>query len=196
MYYSWNRGNANIKYDLNFSCSTDNFIIKTNKNILIKYIYYYFVNNMYILENGFVGSTIKHISKNYVQNIEIPIPSLEKQKEIVLYCDEIDTTIKSMVLKIKSNKILMKNSIETYLKTNNEIKNNEIKDNEIKDNEIKDNEIKDDENKSDTKSTESYDDKIIKIKPVKKINKKIESSVEKSINSNESKSKEDEKTQK
>ncbi len=36
-----------------------------------------------------------------MMNIQIPLPSFEKQKEIVEYCDEIDITIKSMELRIK-----------------------------------------------------------------------------------------------
>ena len=88
------------------------------------------------------------VNSDTIINIKIPIPSLNKQKKIVSYCDEIDTTIKSE-LTITSNEILMKNIMETYLKTNNEISN--------------------DENKSDTKLSdlsESYDNKNIETKPV------------------------------
>ena len=78
-------GNANIKYDSKFSCSADNIILKTKDNIQIKYVYYYIFLNMEILEKGFIGVGIKHISKEYLSNIKIPIPSLEKQEEIVKY---------------------------------------------------------------------------------------------------------------
>lgn len=64
-------GNANIKIDKNFSCSADNFILKSK---YCDYIYFYISNNINILQNGFSGSTIKHISKEYVKNIQIPIP--------------------------------------------------------------------------------------------------------------------------
>ena len=66
-------GNANIKYSSKFSCSTDNFIMKTTKNILVKFVYYYFLHNLKKLEDGFHGATIKHISKDYIKNIKIPI---------------------------------------------------------------------------------------------------------------------------
>jgi restriction endonuclease S subunit len=56
-------------------------------NIQIKYIYYYLFLNIEILEKGFIGVGIKHISKEYLSNIKIPIPSLEKQEEIVKYLD-------------------------------------------------------------------------------------------------------------
>jgi type I restriction enzyme S subunit len=74
-------GVANIKIDNIFSCSADNFIIKSSKN---KYIYYLIKGNMNLLIDGFTGSTLKHISKEYLKNLEIPIPkSEEKLKEWV-----------------------------------------------------------------------------------------------------------------
>ncbi|MEM3857989.1 MAG: N-6 DNA methylase [Candidatus Micrarchaeaceae archaeon] len=77
-------GNANIKYGVKFSCSTDNFILTSKyEDILTKYIYYYLENNIDILKNGFYGTAIKHISKKYIENIEIPIPPVEKQKLII-----------------------------------------------------------------------------------------------------------------
>jgi type I restriction-modification system DNA methylase subunit len=80
-------GNANIKYSSKFSCSTDNFIIKINSEQLTKYIYYYLLINIEVLQKGFVGVGLKHISKDYISNIKIPIPSLERQQEIVKYLD-------------------------------------------------------------------------------------------------------------
>jgi restriction endonuclease S subunit len=74
-------GVANIKIDNIFSCSADNFILKLNNN---KYIYYLLKGNMKFLIDGFTGSTLKHISKEYLQNLQIPIPkSEEKIKEWV-----------------------------------------------------------------------------------------------------------------
>jgi restriction endonuclease S subunit len=59
-----------------------------NKNeITTKYIYYYLSANIDILEKGFIGANHKNISHEYLENIKIPIPSLEKQKEIVSYLD-------------------------------------------------------------------------------------------------------------
>ena len=67
-------GNANIKYSSKFSCSTDNFVIKINSGQLLKYIYYYLSINIEILQKGFIGSGLQHISKEYFNNIKIPIP--------------------------------------------------------------------------------------------------------------------------
>jgi len=90
-------GNANIKYSRKFSCSTDNFILKINNDTLdghqhqnaylIKYIYYYLLINIDILQKGFIGVGLKHISKEYIINIKIPTPSFEHQQEIVKYLD-------------------------------------------------------------------------------------------------------------
>ena len=96
-------GNANIKYNTIFSCSTDTFILKSNNKISIKYLYYYFLSNMKILEDGFCGSTIKHISKDYVSNIEIPIPSIEQQKEIIKQIDDLNDENKKLEEQIKQN---------------------------------------------------------------------------------------------
>ena len=108
-------GNANIKYSNNFSCSTDNFIIKIKTGQLIKYIYYYILLNIEILEKGFIGVGIKHISKDYITNIQIPIPSLKLQEEIVEYLDFIyDESNKNSKTKIEDLKKLNK----YYLKLN------------------------------------------------------------------------------
>lgn len=76
-------GTALINIDSKFSCSADNILIKSNKDdISNHYIFYVIKSNMQILENGFNGSTIKHITKSYIQDLEIPIVSLELQKEL------------------------------------------------------------------------------------------------------------------
>ena len=74
-------GIANIKIDKNFSCSADNLIL-SNKNI--NYLYFLLSSNMYLLEDGFNGSTIKHLSKKYLEDLEIPIP---KTYELLEYWD-------------------------------------------------------------------------------------------------------------
>jgi type I restriction-modification system DNA methylase subunit/restriction endonuclease S subunit len=80
-------GTANIKYSSKFSCSTDNFVIKINTGQLVKYIYYYLSINIEVLQKGFIGVGIQHISKEYISNIKILTPSLERQQEIVKYLD-------------------------------------------------------------------------------------------------------------
>lgn len=95
-------GNANIKISSNFSCSTDNFIITSNDSNIIKirYLYYWFLANMNILDDFFHGATIKHLSKTDLENIDIPIISLELQYQIIksldIYYNQIESNNKSI----------------------------------------------------------------------------------------------------
>ena len=111
-------GNANIKYSSNFSCSSDNFILKAKnakENPNIKYLYYYLLCNIDLLENGFCGATIKHISKKYIMELNIPIPSISKQQEIINYCDNLHNMIINMNNQIIKNKKLMKITLKHCL---------------------------------------------------------------------------------
>jgi type I restriction enzyme S subunit len=77
-----------------FSVSTDCLVAQLKddavKKFEIKYIFYYLSGNISILENGFKGAGLKHISKEYISNIDIPEISLEEQKQIVKILDEAD----------------------------------------------------------------------------------------------------------
>jgi type I restriction-modification system DNA methylase subunit len=64
-------GVANIKIDNSFSCSADNLILKTQHNV---YFYNLFKGNMNLLTYGFTGSTLKHLSKDYLKDLKLPIP--------------------------------------------------------------------------------------------------------------------------
>ena len=85
-------GFANVKYGKKFSCSTDNIVLTSNK-VDIKFLYYYLLININLLQNGFVGTGLKHISKEYIKKIKISVPSVNKQREIVEYCEKIDNAI-------------------------------------------------------------------------------------------------------
>lgn len=77
-------GNASINYcNEKFSTSTDNFVVKVNGNFNTKLIYLYFKNDMSKLEKGFKGASIKHISKEYINQLYIPKYDLEAQEDIV-----------------------------------------------------------------------------------------------------------------
>ena len=109
-------GSANIKYSNKFSCSIDNLIVKIDTEQLTKYIYYYILLNIEVLQKGFTGAALQHISKEYVKNIKIPIPSLECQKEIVMYCEHNDLLIKQLEKEIENNKRLTRQFIKNVIK--------------------------------------------------------------------------------
>ena len=113
-------GTANIKYSSKFCCSTDNIIIKINTGQLVKYIYYYLSSNIEILQKGFLGVGIQHISKEYISNINIPIPSLAKQKQIVDYCESNDKLILQLEREIEENKLIAQQFITSFVKVESE----------------------------------------------------------------------------
>ena len=82
-------GKCNLYLDKNFSLAKQTIAYRAmnNDENTTKYIYYYLLFNKEILEKGFVGANHKNISKEYISNIKIPIPSLDKQHEIVKYLD-------------------------------------------------------------------------------------------------------------
>ena len=75
-----------------FAVSTDCFVsqVKNDKVTFAKFIYYYLSGNMYLLENGFKGAGLKHISKGYIEDLEIPLPSLQTQQKIAAILDKAD----------------------------------------------------------------------------------------------------------
>jgi type I restriction enzyme S subunit len=73
-----------------FAVSTDCFVTqpKDKKQVFSKFVYYYLSGNMNILESGFKGAGLKHISKDYLENIEIPLPPLATQQKIATILDQ------------------------------------------------------------------------------------------------------------
>jgi len=108
-------GVANIKIDYIYSCSADNIILTTPYN---KYLYYLMKGNMNLLSDGFTGSTLKHLSKEYLTNLKMPIP---KSKEKII--EWVNKISKPYDKKYKNDKLIMK--IEAEIKDNikNIIKN-------------------------------------------------------------------------
>ena len=95
------------------------------------------LSNIDKLEYGFKGANHKHISKEYLNSLNIPIPSKEKQKEIVEYCDNLSNMIDNMENQITKNTELMKNILENYLNTrSNDKKKKVIEVSDIKDDEL------------------------------------------------------------
>lgn len=73
-----------------FATSTDCIVAlkKKDKELNEKFVYYYLFGNIHILERGFKGAGLKHISKKYVQNLDIPILPIETQNKIVALLDK------------------------------------------------------------------------------------------------------------
>jgi len=78
-----------------FSTSTDCLvaIAKNDKSFNLKYVYFLIFGNIRLLEEGFKGAGLKHISKKYIQDIDIPLPDLETQNKIVAILDKAKTIL-------------------------------------------------------------------------------------------------------
>ena len=126
-------GVANINYSTQFSASDHCYILQNkdkDKDILnLKYAYYYLYNNLEIMGELYTGLGLKNISKEDLEQLKIPIPSLDRQQEIVEECEQITKSKDTIILRkeqLKCDGILFKK----YYKHNelNEIyKNSEVK---------------------------------------------------------------------
>ena len=72
--------------------------------LLHKYIGYYLLHNENVIYNCARGTAQKNLEMDIFKSIKIPIPSLERQKEIVEYCEYNDTLIKQLEKEIENNK--------------------------------------------------------------------------------------------
>ena len=80
-------GNSCIHYNIGkFSCSGDTILLKYKNNIEFNYIMLKCIWN-YLL-NEMNGSTIKHVTKSLLENLEIPIP--KSSKKIKYWVDKIN----------------------------------------------------------------------------------------------------------
>lgn len=81
-------------------------ILSKNNDLLSnKYLYYYLtINDFSKLGSGIIGGG--SLNKKSLATIKISIPSLERQREIVEYCEFNDTLIKHLEKEIENNKQL------------------------------------------------------------------------------------------
>ena len=95
-------GNATLHYyDGKYAVSTDCVVLLPDEQIRCKYLYYFFLGNMRVLEEGFKGAGLKHTNKGYIGGIDIgDIPSFDKQDKII----EIFDTLRR-IIDLRTNEI-------------------------------------------------------------------------------------------
>jgi|GEM_PF-1406551 len=85
-------GTASIHYKKGrFAVSSDCLVAIPNDELELfhpKYIFYYLSANLEILQAGFRGAGLKHISRSYIANITIPLPDFSLQNQIVAVLDK------------------------------------------------------------------------------------------------------------
>lgn len=87
-----NGGVANIQYySGKFSTGSHSFVTKAVVDFVsTKYVYLYFYSDLSLLEAGFRGVGIKNISKEFINDLMIPIPEMEVQNRIIHLYDQSD----------------------------------------------------------------------------------------------------------
>ena len=87
-------GMASVHFcDTPFSTSTDCIVMYAKDNFNLEYVYYYLESHMYILENGFKGVGLKHISKEYILSISIPEVDPPQQESLIATTRKVDEII-------------------------------------------------------------------------------------------------------
>jgi len=108
----------NEKYYLNSQA----FTIKSKNEIIMinEYLWYYLDYNKEQVFKCGRGAAQKAIDMNKFKTIKIPIPSLERQQEIVEYCEYNETLIKQLEKEIENNKKQAQQFIKSILKVQSE----------------------------------------------------------------------------
>lgn len=90
-----NGGGASIHYcDEPFATTSHCYVaIRKVEHINVKFVYYYFFQNLHLLEKGFKGVGLKNISYKYIENINIPIFPIDIQNKIVSVLDKANALI-------------------------------------------------------------------------------------------------------
>jgi len=88
-------GNPSVHFEnRHFSVSTDCLVAKPKTEIFnTKYYYYYLKSNMRLLEKGFQGAGLKHISKKYISDIKLPVVDIDIQNNVVNILNKIEYLI-------------------------------------------------------------------------------------------------------
>lgn len=93
-------------------------LVSKTGELNIKYIHYYLnINRIDTNKKAHFTTNLGTISLDEIKSIKIPVPSLEKQKEIVAYCDANNNLIKQLENEIEHNKNLAQQFIKGIIKT-------------------------------------------------------------------------------
>lgn len=113
-----NGGELCVHYDENFTASKHVTVIQASSSVLNKYIYYFILNNIETIKKQSTGGGIQWLNKEKIQNISIPIPSIDTQTDLVKILDDLAVQ-KQLLLDRKSGiERQMRYYFETQIKKN------------------------------------------------------------------------------
>lgn len=104
-------GTANIHYYKGKFSATDHAYIfeRLNDEISLHYIYFVIRNNLNLLQAGFKGIGLQNIAKKFIkEQIKIPLPPLEIQKQIVSECERIEEQYSTIRMSIEKYQELIR----------------------------------------------------------------------------------------
>ena len=81
-------GSGNVRIDSKFAISHDDIHVlsfngETSLECTVKFIGYFLQANLHILDEKMNGTTLRHLNKTVLADIEVPLPPLEIQQQIV-----------------------------------------------------------------------------------------------------------------
>ena len=117
-------GNASVHYcDEPFATSTDCLVMYGAKGSNLELIYHYLHTNLHLLQAGFKGAGLQHISKEYILDISIDLPEGNEQNQLLTEIRIIDSLINARHKQlskldelVKSRFIEMFGEVETNVK--------------------------------------------------------------------------------
>ena len=104
-------GKASVHFTkTKFATSTDCISIqpKNPQELFGEYVFQYLKGNIEILETGFKGAGLKHISKKYLSEIKIPLPPLDDQKRIAYLLGKVEGIINRRKQHLQQLDVLLK----------------------------------------------------------------------------------------
>jgi len=82
-------GKSNIFIDSNCSVAKQTLVMSCDNITTTTYVFYWLTLNKHEIEKGYIGSTHKNLSTEFVKTMTIPLPPLSVQQEIVATLDRI-----------------------------------------------------------------------------------------------------------
>jgi restriction endonuclease S subunit len=76
-------GKSHIFLDSKCSIAGQTITFSCKDDTTTRYVYYYLRSNIKVLEDGYVGANHKNLTIQYVNDMKISLPSLERQQQIV-----------------------------------------------------------------------------------------------------------------
>lgn len=93
-------GSFNVKYHNGFYYNANNYILQTKESLDIKYLYYQLQNKKTLIDGLYQGWGCKKLKIQSLLNLEIKLPCILKQKEIVKVLDLLTSSTKELTNKI------------------------------------------------------------------------------------------------